>query len=448
MATSRSDSPDDGPQLFGQLAPLESLMLHDSRRGYSMSFFVETLVEGPLCRDRFTRSVQGLVARHQRLGARIRNRLGLVAWMEPDRIPRVEWFPWNDRENIAAALTDTPADLRTTSGVRFMVVEAAPGLWQIMMHVHHAVCDGVAALEVLGDLWSLYHGVPLPDFRPGKRTHAPPSPAAPSEPAAPWWRVTYDFLRNRPAVVARTAPPATTIDAATWPPYTTATLSSDFTNRLRRAAEAASATLNDVVVAATMRAIVSWNTAAGAPDRIIRINMPTNLRASGSRGPAANEMGYAFLDRTPAECSSYRALVTSLAAASRWIQATRATQQFLDVLAVCCRIPGLLQIVTRLPLSFSTAVVSNVGNVVSRMKTAAPIQDGRICPADLVITRITGVPPLRPGTRVAVGVTTYQGAMTISIMCAPELFSAAAQQRLADQIRDEIIVFPEQSQSH
>jgi hypothetical protein len=423
-------------------------MLHDSRRGYSMSFFVETVVEGQLCREHFTQCVHEIAARHPRLGSRIRNRLGVTEWMEPDRTPLVDWFPWNDRANIAAALIDTPADLRATSGVRFIVVETAPGVWQIMMHVHHAVCDGVAALEVLGDLWSLYHGAPLPNFRPGKRTQVPLSSTAPSEPAAPWWRVVHQFLRNRPATVARTDPPARTIHIATWPPYTTVTLPSDFVKGLRRAAEAVSATLNDVVVAATMRAIVSWNITAGAPYRLVRINMPTNLRASGSRTPAANDMGYAFLDRAPAECLSYRALVTSLAAASKWIQATRATQQFLDILAVCSRIPGLLQIVTRLPLGFSTAVVSNVGNVVSRMKTAAPIQDGRICPADLVITRITGVPPLRPGTRVAVGVTTYQGAMTISVKCAPNLFSAAAQQRLADQIRNEILIFPEQSQSH
>lgn len=270
--------------------------------------------------------------------------------------------------------------------------------------------------------------------------------AARGEPAAAWWQAIRDFLMISPAVVAPIDPPTRIPRAEVWPPYSTVSLSPELTHRLRHAAEARSATLNDVVVAATMRAIVAWNADAGAPSRPVRINMPTNLRAPGSRKPAANEMSYAFLDRTPAACSSYEALVESLASTSRWIQATRATQQFLDTLSLCCRIPGLMAVITRLPICFSTAVVSNVGNVVGRMRTTAPIRDGHLCPADLTITRVTGVPPLRPLTRIAVGVTTYCGAMTVSVMAAPDIFSPAARQELTERIQREISVFPEMTE--
>lgn len=421
-------------------------MLHDARPGYSMCFFVETTIEGPLCRERFTQCVQALVVRHPKIGSRIRNRLGFLEWTAPDRVPIVDWFPRHRGDPLTGSPLDMPTDLQDTSGVRFIVEEKAPGLWQIMMQVHHAVCDGVAALEVLGDLWSLYHGSPLPQFRVGKHSPLPPSSAVDCDRTTPWWHTIRDFLKNRPAVVTPTEPPTRIVAAPAWPPYTTFTFSPDLTSRLRRAAEAVPATLNDVVVAATMRAIVAWNQDSDDPNQPIRINMPANLRAPGSRSPAANEMGYAFLDRTASECSSYQALVRSLASASKWIQATRATQQFLDALSVCCRIPGLLSVITRLPICFSTAVVSNVGNVVRRMRSSAPLRDGRICPADLTITRVTGVPPLRPLTRTAVGVTTYCGAMTVSVMHALDVFSPATQQELTDRIRQEITVFADDTE--
>ncbi len=440
IVTSSPKCPDRSPA-SQPLTPLEHLMLQDARPGYSMSFFVETSLHGPLCKERFRRCVHALVPRHPRLGSRVRKRLRAWEWSAPDRVPSVEWFPIGLSERATDALANTSVDLRETSGVRFIAIETAPRVWRVVMHVHHAVCDGVASLEVLGDLWSLYHESSLPDFRAGKAVAALPAADMAPDATVPWWHTVREFLTNRPAVVASLAAPRETIGAAAWPPYTTVAFSADLTQRLRQAAEAASATVNDVVVAATMRAIAAWNAAAGAPERTIRINMPTNLRPAGSRSPAANEMSYAFLDRMPSDCSSYHTLVQSLASASKWIQTTRATEQFLDVLATCCRIPGLLTVITRLPLCFSTAVVSNVGNVVSRMRTNAPIRDGRICPADLTITHVNGVPPLRPLTRVAVGVTTYQAVMTLSVMCAPGIFTPAMQQELADRIGQEITVF-------
>lgn len=426
-------------------------MLRDARPGYSMCFFVETTVEGPLAQDRFTDCVRALVTRHPRLGSRIRNRLGTVGWAAPDRVPIVDWLRCQTGDPATAVPIDTSINLRVTSGVRFIVVETAPELWRVIMQVHHAVCDGVAALEALGDLWSLYHGSPLPNIRAGKSpplpSSSPPSSVAMGEAAAAWWRAIRDFLTISPAVVAPIDPPTMIPQAEAWPPYSTISLSPERTSRLRHAAEARSATLNDVVVAATMRAIVAWNAEAGAPNRPIRINMPTNLRAPGSRKPAANEMSYAFLDRTPAACSSYEDLVESLASTSRWIQVNRATQQFLDTLSLCCRIPGLMAVITRLPLCFSTAVVSNVGNVVGRMRTTAPIRDGRICPADLEITRVTGVPPLRPLTRIAVGVTTYCGAMTVSVMSAPDVFAPAMREEFIERLHREIAVFADDTET-
>ena len=64
----------------------------------------------------------------------------------------------------------------------------------------------------------------------------------------------------------------------------------------------------------------------------------------------------------------------------------------------------------------STAVVSNIGNVQGRMRANVPKKDGRNTPGGLTITNMRGVPPVRPGTALSVGITNYCNQLTITTM--------------------------------
>jgi hypothetical protein len=189
------------------------------------------------------------------------------------------------------------------------------------------------------------------------------------------------------------------------------------THALRAAAAAFGGSLNDLVVAAVMRAAVAWNRAASGRAGGVRITVPVSLRPPGRRDPARNTMAYAFLDRTAAACATPGPLTESIAAATKWIREHDAARGFLAAIEGLARWPGMLWLATRLPGCFSTAVVSYVGDPSRRMRTGLPKRDGREAPGDLVIERCIGVPPLRPWTRASVGATTYSGRLALCCLC-------------------------------
>lgn len=394
------------------LDPFERLMVADSRRGYPMCFFVEMSGSGRLDRARFTVAVRSAAARHPRLRSR---RAGLIrpVWRAPDREPTVEsadvGTPWR------------PIDLRRESAARFVIVadgSDSQGRWRVVLMMHHAACDGLAACEIWGDVWTLYHGGRLPPLRDGgtrSRPHAAPTSPTPASPG--WWQSLRDFAALLPQPLL---PPPRQRQPATGgcEPYATLVIDEDRANRLRTAALALGGTFNDVVVAASLRAAAAWNErhGGGGSRRPLRVNMPVSLRPLGARLPAVNAIGYAFFDRTPAECREIRPLVASVAVASRWVQDTGAAGEFVRTVGWLAAVPGLLGLVCRIPGCLATLVASNIGDVGRRMRADIPYVDRLGMPDGLRIERAAGVPPIRPGTAVALGIVTYGWTTTISAL--------------------------------
>jgi hypothetical protein len=375
----------------------------------------------------------------------------------------------------AAACPDpwAPIDLRRASGVRMVAIERATDSWQVVLHVQHPVCDGLAGIEFLGDVWSYYGGHPPAPFKvPGRiarrRTAdqpegliqggvpqadaeslgTPPVAALPVARAGSGWlsslaEETARFARFVPATLARG--PATGGGQAAEPdrpgpglPYRTMTFDRAETATIKARAVAAGVMLNDIVMAAVMRACIAWNDVAGHPSASVRITMPASLKPAGTRAPVGNDMGYAFLDRSAGECRSPARLVASLGAASRWIQEHRAAEAFLHTLDAVRRFPPLLWALTRCPATLSTAVVSSVGNTGPRMKANVPHDGGLALPGGLRISGFAGVPPVRPGTRLAVGVVLYGGRLTLATLCDEKALGGVAPALLADLIRQEV----------
>ncbi|NBV44161.1 MAG: hypothetical protein EBR86_00590 [Planctomycetia bacterium] len=436
------------------LSAFETLAVTDRRPGFPMAFFVEVRLEGPLDRGRLETAVAAAAERHPRTRMRLGRRSGRRVWLPPDRSPVVEWWPL-DRDRSAADPWRA-FSLTTESGIRVVALERerprpGPACWSVVLVVDHAVCDGLAGIEWLGDMWTLYHGGRPARFRdPGPRGARDEDPAgstaaqpiAPSPPVAGSTRLARDsstFALLRPTVLAplpNRLRPATA--AGLRPPYDTVEFDRHATRRLWTTAAASGVTVNDVVVAAAMRTVLGWNAAAGQRPRHVRINMPVSLRPAGARLPAGNHVGYAFLDRSVADCGEPVELVRSLAAASRWIQDTGAAAQFLHAVEALQRVPGLLWLLTRLPACLSSAVVSNVGNVGARMRADVPRVDGCDAPRDVRLTALVGVPPLRPRTRAAVGVMTYAGELRLSVMADEHSLGRGAAASLATQLRDAI----------
>lgn len=405
------------------LEPFERLMLADDRPGLPMQFFVEFLATGPLQEDRLREAIAVAARRHPLLTSRLVFRQGSPHWLASATPPAVVWHP---------APSDSspwvPVDLRRESGLRCVVLPDGPDRHRVAMLFHHSACDGVAALEFAGDMWAIYGGAaprPLTDLTAGRprRRAGVTAPTTPPAPAASGIRrgleEAWEFARFRPAALARVRgpAPARSADESVWPPYAWLEFDARETDALRAAAAACGGSLNDLVIAAVMRAAVAWSVTARGRPGDVRITVPVSMRSPGRREPARNTMSYAFLDRTAEHCAAPGPLTKSIAAATKWILEHDAARGFLDTLDVLARWPGMLWLATRWPGCFSTAVVSYVGDPSRRMRTGLPKLDGHDAAGDVVIERCIGVPPLRPWTRASLGATTYAGRLALCCLC-------------------------------
>jgi hypothetical protein len=422
------------------LDPLEHLMLIDARPDLPMCFHVECDVEGALDASRLRSALEAAAGRHPLVRSRVGFHRFRPHWLEPDVLPQLVWRP---------GAGDTPwraPNLAVESGVRLVVLDGGgPRRARVVLLVQHAVCDGLAALEFFGDLWAHYDGRDPPPFTAGRRPTAAAEAAAPATTASDMRRDALAFSQFRPQPLAPVRPATDSLapPPAHEPPYVTDRYDRGLTERLRRGAQRRGISINDCIVTAVMRAAIEWNERAAGCAGNVRINVPVSLRPPGTRQPARNVLGYAFLDRTPEACRAREPLATSIATATRWILGTNAAAEFLVGLRPVDRVPGLLRLLTRLPLCHATGVVSCAGDPSRRMRSGVAKHDGLDAPGDIVIRGIWGVPPLRPGTRVAIGATTYAGELTLCCTCSAGPDPHEGARRFLALVRPQLEAFAE-----
>jgi NRPS condensation-like uncharacterized protein len=434
------------------LTPFEQLMLIDDRPGHPMCFFLECVVDGPLQENRLREAVETASRRHPLLCSRVGFHKGRRVWLDADVLPTVIWNPSQYDSDPWR-----PFDLRRESGLRLVVLSDGEHKHRVVFQVHHATCDGIAGCEVAGDIWAQYAGVePRAFSQPPAARIGPSAESVPESPAAndgqdsarearafaSFWPTPLAGMTTSSEKRAKGhSPPTGAARDPRSPPYMWLDFTPASTERLRAAAAADGVSLNDSVVAAVMRAALAWNALAGRTSGNVRVTMPVNLRQPGQREPANNNLGYAFLDRTAAQCTDPKLLTASVAAATRWILDHNAAAFFLSVIHSLTRWPWLLTLATRLPLCISTVVVSNVGDPSRRMRSGVGKVDGRDAPGDLVIQGFLGVPPLRPRTRAAIGVTTYAGRLSLCCLCSAHPDPHEGARRFLDLVRQELEEF-------
>ena len=401
-----------------RLSPFDVLMLLDERPGYPMCFFIETHLTGDLSLQRIRTAIEDATQRHPRLRSCAQYSTHGWQWIlsnQPPQIVQLERTPNKESEAFAFR----PFNIRQEPGIRFVVIPKSNEQWSIILQVHHSVCDGLGALDFLGDIWSLYHGNQPTDFR----THSRTKNIQPHLENDGNQNIKGDHQHTRQTIAFATFRPSritSSNSANNFPhgrkPFQSFTLPATIVKSLRKRASQSNATTNDIIVAASILAIHKWNKSQGKADKRIRITMPVNLRPPRERQPASNQIGYAFLDRRPGQLRDPPEVIKSIAEASRWIQHSGAAGMFLVVLGVFLKCTWVLRLITRLPACFSTAVVSNLGNVQSRMRAKVPKAGGCDKPGGLSITNISAVPPVRPGTALSMCITSYCGQLTITTM--------------------------------
>ncbi len=428
------------------LTPFEFYYWCDDRPDYPTTFPMELVFRGPLRRDPLEAAMVACLARHPLLAANLDTSAKFPQWIaSQNRSPPLDW-----RDSMAPIdhVAGRSIDLTREIGVRMWVRTTAERS-RLIVQFHHACCDALGALQFVADLLVAYDSVVAGD--------EPTAKLEPLEPERlkmrgdyglteagfkPNWRDAWRTARFwtgrllcRPAVVVAprsgNAGPASSVDIG----YITHVFNKEEREQLLLRAQRAEASINDLLLAELLGTLREWNLEHGGDRRRLVVNVPVSLRTrSDQRLPAANVLGFWFLDRKADKCDNAGTLVAGIRDEMEAVRKWRLPLYFIGGLGYACRVSGLMRRVLRGNHSFATAVLSNSGRALARLPLEH--EHRKWITGGAVLEQITGVPPVRPGTRISIIVANYAFNTTVNLHWDPhELDESAARALLAEYIR-------------
>lgn len=427
-----------------RLNAFESYMYLDARLGNSMSFYIDVDVEGTFDREALKQAIAFATARHPLLQATIiSGRWGKKYWsLDANAEPQILW---KTSEQTPAAWT-APADLTREAGVRILVEQRESDA-TICMQFQHACCDGAGALQWVED-WMVWYarltGDPAvaptpveiqPDRLLDRRRRRLDTITGWRWITKGAWEIYKFFCQSPQPLRLPERPPSAAPTRRV--PFISHPFTFEESQQLRRAANEQGATLNECLIRALFATIADWNADHGQPSNRnpwYRVNMPTSIRERADFAtPAANLVSMTFFNRRHrAARDENDDLLADVKRESEEIKRTRRGTLFLDGVAIVNALPGLLPVILRVPWCMSTAVLTNVGDPRRRFTARFAHRSDKFVLGNLTVNNISGVPPLRPHTHAAIGVSSYMGCMVLGLQMTPELFSPTDAQRFLD----------------
>ena len=332
-----------------RLAPFEWFMLEDDQPGYPMTFVFWLRLSGHIRRSAFESALEAALARHPLLHAVVE----LPAQSLPFWKPNSEIAPYLDWDAQGTPLGCTAGeriDLTSEAGLRVWVRQGEDSA-RVTLQFHHACCDGLGALQFIGDLLGAYGirtaaGDGRPTLQPLDENRLltrdddfseslPPSSDR-SQKKGTALRRTFESCscHASPLNLPRTAAFPEN-DHALFAGICTRTLDSEQSRCLLAAARRQGVTLNDLLLCWMFLTIVRWNEQHGSrpPRPWLSVAMPASLREpKDDRMPAANRVTINFIIRAIDDCRDARSLLKSIHQETAGIRQTRDGSNFLKIL--------------------------------------------------------------------------------------------------------------------
>jgi hypothetical protein len=422
------------------LTPFEEYMLADDRPQWPMTFFLRLELRGQYDPAILTSALTAALARHPLLASLLADGGGGgLQWVAGPGVPPPVSFAG------AGCELDFPEgrqiDLRRKIGVRVWVRSDGADEWALWVQFHHACCDGLGAMQFVGDVLAAYASAGQKTASGSSRPVLDPERLRrradfrlisfrtllrlPQE-FLGFLGVIEFFSHRPPGLTAANASDATrTIPAtAEFPVWIDHRFGPEQTERLWQAARAANVTLNDLLLANLFSATDDWFAVhrAAARQQFLRMMVPTNLRSAADRQtPAANIVSMVNLDRRPIRYASPRRLLKSISLEMAIIKRCRLGITMHHVVGLARRLGKLAWL---LPDDgcLSTCVLSNLGDVSAAVE---PAVDSR-----LELVSLNFLPPVRLGTAAAFGISTHRGCTTITLHYDSSLSAEAARELL------------------
>lgn len=438
------------------LAPFEEYLLKDDRPGYRMTFLVEQTFDGEIDRNAFDVGVTEASRRHPLLNAFVKRRwYGRHHWVSAGEArPAVDWA---DIDQPVEFPEDPGIDLTREVGARFHV-RVGNGQSRLTTKFHHSCCDGMGAIQFLSDVFAAYtrHLIPNAEKHPAyqpvdashllRRGHLPIH----TDNTMPWvrlfWRTmayVWKYTIHAPMPLARARSAFGNETPLKYPGTLTRTLSPSVQRSLRQLGRRLDVTVNELLIRELLLAIRDWNqrhTSVGDKDHI-SVLVPTNMRnLDHDQMPAANVMSYVAFQRSVAEISQPETLLKSIKVESQFYKRWRFGAAVIDGLKVLRCVPGSLRLVLGAKQSFSSAILSCIGDPSLAIAANFPVdKSGDPIFGNLVFNDMNTAPPIRPLTHAAFTAWHFANKLRLGLRADTTIFTQESAQELLDSFADRVV---------
>ena len=415
--------------IFPLLAsPFEEYLLRDERPGYPMTMPHVFMFRGNVDFHALEEAFNKVIFLEPMLCALVQQRNGRPHWTAAPEPPRLitETATMTDGMEQIVSL-----DLTKRPGVHCCYFSTPEG-FAIRLQIHHAVCDGLGTLSFFGNWMAEYARLI------GDDAGLTASPAIPErikertnfhieQPhSLSRWTMTQSFLKQLYIWFGRPVhkiPSQGIIKESSSSPNKNPVLfwksiPNESIVRLRQKAQSWGVLLNSYLTGLYFQHLHHWIGMQKESDRRwLRLLVPTNLRKPVHFDlPAANMIGYAFLDRRASECTDSETFYQSIDKAIAFIKKWSMGSMFMSGLGIVRRIPFALPLILSSRRCLATSVFSNIGNPCKILPYQRFRDSGTIEVGGAKLYRMIGAPPIRPNTPFCGGVIQQNEETTLSII--------------------------------
>ncbi|MCA9034282.1 MAG: hypothetical protein KDA91_04075 [Planctomycetaceae bacterium] len=428
-------NPDRQPLFPLKLSDFEYYMFADDRPSHPMVFAMTVAVAGELRRKELTLAINDSIRDNPLLACLIADTADQGwSWVPLEsHTPAVEWNHFAQTEDFSE-VSARIIDLTQSAGLEVQV-DATPNAARIVFHLHHACCDGIGALQFIGEVMARYGCFTAgpddkrPQFVPrnieqlrlrNQFSSAGTQRSRIGRISRAVAKVSRLLLR-RPVTlmkVSNVSDAANQHDRATAGILRFAELPSEFTRGLSIAAQKQKVSVNDLCILEMLLLIHDWRESQGdlSGRSWLRVAVPLSMRSKEHEAmPAANLVSYAFVTRRASECRDPNQLIASIHEQTGDLLFMREGIVALKCLRFFRSVPLGMKMFLELKSCFCTVVLANVGTIRRRFEGRFPTEDGLWKAGNVRITSINGAAPVRRNTHVAVSIGDYGGMLRINL---------------------------------
>ncbi len=434
-----------------QLTVMEQLLLAEDRPSYPWIFFLRLRFSGLLNELVARTAMLAVLPRHPLLNSVIRNKSwGRAEWVAAEN--QVPDFQSVERATGDDFPTCSFLDLTKEIGLRVRFVTCGEKT-EVVLQMHHAVCDGLGALSFINDwliAYALEIGVdPIAISFPKRNEQRL---RLRGKFGLTFWKIlrmsrkqilglqgVRDFLKNKPTPLipfAARAPSKTVPNQ--YPAILTHNLSSEETTRLAQASKHQGVTVNDLLIQSLLVGIGKWQRQNGFydPNRCLRIMIPMSLRSQEDyETPASNIVSSIFVDRCGADSDDPKRLLQSIHDQMQTIKQNALGFTFIFSLHCRHRLPGGVAKAVRSEQCTISSILTNLGPIL-RHSPLPRDEQGRLLLGDLALEQFDFAAPLRPYLCASFAVATYANRLGIGMQYDPIAMSEShARDLLASFVR-------------